>query len=130
MFSDIKYFNFDEKKDLIEWFLKLMFDWRKSEILNFLDGYINFEGNAINEELFIYFSGEIIKEDVEYFGEDKVAFYFLEPFLEEDCIVLLDYKQFYDSLVRIFKECIDEFSEEEAKQINEKLNILKDKLQI
>ena len=54
--------------------------------------YINFEGNALNEELFIYFSTEIYEKDEEYFGEDKVAFYFCYPFLEEDCIVLLDYK--------------------------------------
>lgn len=130
MFSDISYFDFNEKKDLVYYFLKRMFDKRKDEILNILDGYINFEGNALNQELFIYFSTEIYEKDEEYFGPDKVAFYFCYPFLKEDCIVLLDYKQFYDSLVCIFKVYMEDFLEDEIKQINEKLNILKEKLKL
>lgn len=130
MFSDISYFDFNEKKDLVYYFLKRMFDKRKDEILNILDGYINFEGNALNQELFIYFSTEIYEKDEEYFGPDKVAFYFCYPFLKEDCIVLLDYKQFYYSLVCIFKVYMEDFLEDEIKQINEKLNILKEKLKL
>lgn len=130
MFSDISYFDFNEKKDLVYYFLKRMFDKRKDEILNILDGYINFEGNALNQELFIYFSTEIYEKDEEYFGPDKVAFYFCYPFLKEDCIVLLDYKQFYDSLVCIFKVYMEDFLEDEIKQINEKLDILKEKLKL
>lgn len=130
MFSDISYFDFNEKKDLVYYFLKRMFDKRKDEILNILDGYINFEGNALNQELFIYFSTEIYEKDEEYFGPDKVAFYFCYPFLKEDCIVLVDYKQFYDSLVCIFKVFMEDFLEDEIKQINEKLNILKEKLKL
>lgn len=130
MFSDISYFDFNEKKDLVYYFLKRMFDKRRDEILNILDGYINFEGNALNQELFIYFSTEIYEKDEEYFGPDKVAFYFCYPFLKEDCIVLLDYKQFYDSLVCIFKVYMEDFLEDEIKQINEKLNILKEKLKL
>ena len=130
MFSDISYFNFNEKKDLVYYFLKRMFDKRKDEILDILDGYINFEGNALNEELFIYFSTEIYEKDEEYFGEDKVAFYFCYPFLEEDCIVLLDYKQFYNSLTSIFEVYMEDFSKDDIKKINEKLNILKEKLKL
>ena len=92
--------------------------------------YINFEGNALNEELFIYFSTEIYEKDEEYFGEDKVAFYFCYPFLEEDCIVLLDYKQFYNSLTSIFEVYMEDFSKDDIKKINEKLNILKEKLKL
>lgn len=130
MFNDISYFNFDEKKDLVYYFLKRMFDKRKGEILNILDGYINFEGNALNEELFIYFSIEIYEKDEEYFGPDKIAFYFCYPFLEEDCIVLLYYNQFYNSLVSVFKTYIGEFSKDEINKITEKLDILKSKLKV
>ena len=130
MFSDISYFDFNEKKDLVYYFFRLMFDLRKDEILNSLDSYINFKGNAFNEDIFIDFASEFSEKDEEYFGRDKVAFSFCYPFLEEDCIVLVDYKQFYDSLVCIFKVYMEDFLEDEIKQINEKLNILKEKLKL
>lgn len=130
MFSDISYFDFSEKKDLVYYFFKLMFDLRKDDILNSLDSYINFKGNAFNEDIFIDFASEFSEKDEEYFGRDKVAFSFCYPFLEEDCIVLVDYKQFYDSLVCIFKVYMEDFLEDEIKQINEKLNILKEKLKL
>ena len=130
MFSDISYFDFNEKKDLVYYFFKLMFDLRKDDILNSLDSYINFKGNAFNEDIFIDFASEFSEKDEEYFGRDKVAFSFCYPFLEEDCIVLVDYKQFYDSLVCIFKVYMEDFLEDEIKQINEKLNILKEKLKL
>lgn len=130
MFSDISYFDFNEKKDLVYYFFKLMFDLRKDEILNSLDSYIKFKGNAFNEDIFIDFASEFSEKDEEYFGRDKVAFSFCYPFLEEDCIVLVDYKQFYDSLVCIFKVYMEDFLEDEIKQINEKLNILKEKLKL
>lgn len=82
MFNDIEYLILMKKRFSV-CFFKAYVSLEKKWNFKFLDGYINFEWNAINEDLFINFSSKFSEEDKEYFGEDKVAFSFCYPFLEK-----------------------------------------------
>lgn len=60
-----------------------------------MKGYCELKGNAINEEMRCFFANEFPQNDEEYFGEEGVAFYFDNPVVLDDCIVILTYEDFY-----------------------------------
>lgn len=95
MFTDVKYLKFDGNENLITNFYDILFDWREKKVIDVLKGYCDLKGNAVNEEMRCFFSNEFPRNDEEYFGEEGVAFYFDNPAVSDDCIVILTYKEFY-----------------------------------
>lgn len=119
----------NENIKLIDQFFRLLINWKTNKFRKVLEGYSKLMGNAINNEMNCYFASELAPDDEDYFGDTGVAFYFDYPAVDEDCVIVLTNKEFYDILV---EKCgdylkIDRVSEDEVKAL---LQIIKQKLNI
>jgi hypothetical protein len=127
MLEDIKYLKYDNNENLIDEFYKILFNWRKEKVLDTLKGYSQLIGNAVNEEIRCYFSNEFSENEEEYFGDTGVAFYFDYPAVNEDCVVILTNKQFFQVIKEKYMAYLQDDSSKE-KEIISLLDEIKEKL--
>jgi len=106
MLEGVKYLKFEGNENLIDSFYDILFNWREKKVIDVLKGYCNLNGNAVNEEMRCFFANEFPKNDEEYFGEEGIAFYFDNPAVPEDCIVILTYEEFYDVVKTRFENYV------------------------
>ena len=100
MLNDVKYLKYEGNEKLVDEFYSILFSWRRNTIVDVLKKYVQMEGNAVNEEMRCYFANEFPEKDEEYFGNSGIAFYFDDPSVLEDCIIILSNIQF----IKIVKE--------------------------
>ena len=115
MIKDINYLRYQENEYLIKEYFDALFFFREKTVIDVLKGYCNLKGNAINDYMSCHFANEFLENDEEYFGEKGVAFYLDYPAVDEDCIVILTYEEFfevvkqsYENYIRSNQNCKDE----------------------
>lgn len=106
MLEGVRYLKLEGNENLINNFYDILFNWRGNRVIETLKGYCNLNGNAVNKEMRCFFANEFSKNDEEYFGEEGIAFYFDNPAVPEDCIVILTYEEFYDVVKTRFENYV------------------------
>lgn len=97
--------------------------------LKHLNNYCNFQGCYANDEMACVFSAELQTDDAEYFGDNKVAYYFYEPAVKEDCAIILDYVEFYKVVKENYEKHLELFGDKKS-EIVELLNKLGESLKL
>lgn len=129
MIEGVKYIKYQGNEELIKEYFDSLFFFREKKVIDVLKGYCQLEGNAINEELKCFFATEFPnKNDEEYFGESGVAFYLDYPAVDEDCIVVLTYDEFFE-VVKIRYENYMKDNQEKRDEILFLLDSLKKVIQ-
>jgi hypothetical protein len=118
-----------ENIELIDQFYRLLINWHTQRFLEALKGYSDLKGNAVNNEMNCYFASELDPNDEDYFGDTGVAFYVDYPDVEEEGIIVLTNREFYDILIN---KCNDYLQIESGHQneVQTLLNIIKRKLNV
>ena len=127
MLKDVRYFSYDDKPMLIDHFYTILFEWRKEKVLDVIKGYSQLIGNAVNEEMRCYFANEFPINDEEYFGNTGVAFYFDDPAVDEECIIILSNQQFYEVIKKKYMEYLN-VNKSNKEEIISLLDEMKNKL--
>lgn len=94
-----------------------------------MKGYCELKGNAINDYMSCHFANEFTKNDEEYFGEEGIAFYLDYPAVDEDCIVILTYEEFFNITKTKFENYIG-YNQDSKEKVQELLLCLKKSLKI
>lgn len=97
--------------------------------LKHLNNYCDFKGCYANDEMACVFSAELQTDDAEYFGDNKVAYYFYEPAVKEDCAIILDYVEFYKVVKENYEKHLELFGDKKS-EIVELLNKLGERLKL
>ena len=128
MIDNFVLLNSNNEKD-IDLFYDMLIKWEPKSFLRVLKDYSNLRGNAVTNEMNCYFASELDPNDEDYFGDTGVAFYFDYPSVDEDCIIVLTNKEFYDVLV---KKCNDYLQVDNMHkgEVNSLLHIIKQKLNV
>ena len=124
MLADVRYLKFDGNEHLINNFYDILFEWRGKKVIDVLKGYCELKGNAVNEEMRCFFAKEFPQNDEEYFGDEGVAFYFDNPAVLDDCIVILTYKDFFEVVKERYENYArnNQESQDEIQKLLECLN--------
>lgn len=92
----MKYLPYSGHEGYVNDFYDILFTTNFERLaLKHLSNYCNFKGCYANDEMACVFSAEMQADDAEYFGDNKVAYYFYEPAVKEDCAIFLDHAEFY-----------------------------------
>ena len=113
----------------IDMFYKMVIEWKVRSFIQILKDYSNLKGNAITNEMNCYFAAELVPDDEDYFGDTGVAFYFDYPAVDENCIIVLTNKEFYDILVDKCKDYL-KIASEHKDEIEALLITIKQKLNV
>ena len=98
--------------------------------LKHLINYCDLKGCYVNDEMVCVFSSELQTDDEDYFGENKVAYYFFEPAVKEDCAIILDYVDFYRVVKENFEKNLSLFNDKKndvlelLEKLKKNLNVL------
>lgn len=95
-------------------------------LLQALINYSELKGFGI-EDIWCCFANEYEEWEEDYFGESGVAYYFDYPAVENDCIIILNYQNFFRYLFDACQEYINRYPENE-KNIYKYLDIIKNNL--
>lgn len=129
MINRNNYNNYQGKEALIDEFYDELFFFREKRAVDVLRGYCKLKGNAINDYMSCHFATEFPDEnDEEHFGNNGVAFYLDNPAVDESCIVVLTYNEFFCVVERRYEGYIKENSEKKEEVLfflNELKNSLK-----
>lgn len=94
-----------------------------------LKGYCELKGNAINDYMSCHFANEFSKNEEKYFGEEGIAFYLDYPAVDEDCIVILTYEEFFGIAKKSYENYIKR-NQDSQDEIQELLSCLRKNLKI
>ena len=124
----MNYLNFNENEGYITDFYEILFTINFERLaLKHLINYCDLKGCYVNDEMVCVFSSELQTDDEDYFGENKVAYYFFEPAVKEDKQIVISYQEFYDIVYKYYSEYARQHSEEQD-EIMRLLAELKNKL--
>ena len=124
----MNYLNFNENEGYITDFYEILFTINFERLaLKHLINYCDLKGCYVNDEMVCVFSSELQTDDEDYFGENKVAYYFFEPAVKEDKQIVISYQEFYDIVYKYYSEYVRQHSEERD-EIMRLLAELKNKL--
>ena len=126
----MNYLNFNENEGYITDFYEILFTINFERLaLKHLINYCDLKGCYVNDEMVCVFSSELQTDDEDYFGENKVAYYFFEPAVKEDKQIVISYQEFYDIVYKYYSEYARQHSEEQD-EIMRLLAELKNKLNV
>jgi len=128
--NNMNYLNFNENEGYITDFYEILFTINFERLaLKHLINYCDLKGCYVNDEMVCVFSSELQTDDEDYFGENKVAYYFFEPAVKEDKQIVISYQEFYDIVYKYYSEYARQHSEEQD-EIMRLLAELKNKLNV
>ena len=108
----MNYLNFKGNEGYITDFYEILFTINFERLaLKHLINYCDLKGCYVNDEMVCVFSSELQTDDEDYFGENKVAYYFFEPAVKEDCAIILDYVDFYRVVKENFEKNLSLFND-------------------
>ena len=128
MLGGVTYLELKGNEELLDNYFYILLRWRGSKAIEALKKFCEKRGNAVNEEMRCSFSDEWSIYDDEYLDIKGVVFYFDYPAVNEDCAVVLSYKQFYDIVEEKFKKYTGDSND--INEIFELLHKLKNVLQV
>ncbi len=126
----MKYLSYSGNEGFVNDFYDILFATNFERLaLKHLKNYCDLRGCYANDEMACVFSAEMQADDAEYFGENKVAYYFYEPAVKEDCAIVLDYAEFYKAVRENYEKHFALFGDKKF-EVMALLNTLKENLKV
>ncbi len=82
-------------EELVEEYFEHLFCRGEKRVLESLKAHCNLEGYGLDPYVGCEFAAEYPKDCEDYFGENIVGIYYSAPVKNEDCLIILNYEEFY-----------------------------------